>query len=138
MSNDSKWCGDPCDTSQEICILNIEPDNPVNPEPNVRSVCDKTGYGSDNIWIEKKQPGYKDRCRLDLMLYGEVIQVLRRIPYAGKHLLEVTTDPCLVYLANNVRLYSPEKESNKRASDRLNRNTLPFYTVYRGRIGGGF
>jgi hypothetical protein len=118
-------------------MQNIEPDQPVNPHPNLKSVCDRTGYSDHNIWIQKTPIGYKDKCKLDLLDYGQVMNILRRIPCAAAHLLEVTTDPCLVYLANNVKMYIPEKEINNELEKRLSANTLPFYTVFRGKTDGG-
>lgn len=117
---------DPC--------ANLCPTAPVNPDYPCSTVC--TGDTSNNIWFEPGPPGFPGKCKLDLLTYEQVIAVLQRVPCARRDLLRITTDPCLVELANKVPLLVPEQEENKAVADRLMRNSLPFYTLLRGNIDG--
>lgn len=106
----------------------------VNLDPNYCSVCD--GDTSNNIWFQPGPPGYPGKCKLDLMTYGQVHRVLQRVPCAKRDLLRITTDQCLVRLANSTPLIVPDQEDNRIAQQRLLRNSLPYYTVLRGNVGG--
>jgi hypothetical protein len=106
----------------------------VNLDPNNCTVCN--GDTSNNIWFAPGPPGFPGKCKLDLMTYDQVYAVLSRVPCAKAHLLKITSDPCLVRLANNTKLRVTEIDSNKAATDRINANTLPYYTVFRGNVGG--
>lgn len=117
---------DPCDN---ICL-----EDKVNPDWPATSLC--TGDRTNNIWFKPGPPGFQGQCKLDTMTYDQVIAVLERVPCAKRDLLRITNDVCLVRLANEVKLVEPVQESNQRVQDRLNRNSLPYYTVFRGNTGG--
>ena len=106
----------------------------VNLDPNFCTVCD--GDTSNNIWFQPGPPGYPGKCKLDLMTYGQVHRVLQRVPCAKRDLLRITTDQCLIRLANTTPLIVPPQEDNRVAQQRLLRNSLPYYTVLRGNTGG--
>lgn len=123
-------CGcDPCGCGMGVHMLDA-----VNLNPNDCTVCN--GDTSDNIWFRPGPPGYPGKCKLDLLTYDQVHAVLSRVPCAKDHLLRITSDPCLIRLANTTRLRVAEIESNKMATDRINANTLPYYTVLRGNVDG--
>jgi len=103
----------------------------VNSAPYATTVC--TGDPVNNIWAEKTDSGY--RCRLDLMTYDQVWDVLTRVPEAKADLLRITDDECLVYLANSSKLKVDEKAENQRLMHKMNR-ALPYYTLMRGNIDG--
>jgi hypothetical protein len=107
-------------------------DEAVNPAPYSTTVC--TGDPVNNIWAEKTDSGY--RCRLDLMTYDQVWEVLTRVPEAKADLLRITDDQCLVYLANSSKLRVDEKEENKRLMNKFNNRSLPYYKLMRGNIDG--
>ncbi len=104
----------------------------VNPDWPYVSVC--TGDTVHNLWMRPTASG--GQCTLDQLNYGQVVAVLESHPFAKRDLLRITNDPCLIRLANEVKLKVPEQEENKALMDRLNRNTLPFYTVLRGNLDG--
>ncbi len=106
----------------------------VNLDPNNCTVCD--GDTTDNIWFQLRAPGFPGKCKLDDLTYEQVHAVLERVPQARAHLLKITSDPVLIRLANTTRLRVAEIESNKAATDRINANTLPYYTVLRGNTDG--
>lgn len=106
----------------------------VNLNPNGCTVC--TGSTSGNIWFQPGPPGYPGKCKLDLMTYEQVFRVLQRVPCAKAHLLRITTDECLVRLANHTKLVMPPQEASQMVERRLNANSLPYYTVLRGNTDG--
>jgi hypothetical protein len=106
----------------------------VNLNHNHCTVCN--GDTECNIWFEPGPPGHAGKCKLDLMTYEQVHAVLSRYPCAKAHLLRITSDPCLIRLANTTKLRMAEIESNKMCTDRINANTLPYYTVLRGNTDG--
>ena len=123
-------CGcDPCG-----CGDNVQLCNRVNLDPVNCTVCN--GNTECNIWFEPGPPGHAGKCKLDNLTYEQDWLVLSRVPEAKKDLLRITSDPCLVRLANTTKLRVPEIEDNKRAADRINANTLPYYTVLRGNVDG--
>jgi len=121
---------DPC--QPPLCF--VDPCQPVNLEPNCSTKCnlDKT----DNIWYVPDQPGFDCKCKLDQMTYGQVIDVLEHVPYSAQQLMRITDDPCLLALARTIKLVVPVQESDALAEDRINKNTLPYYTLFRGNTAG--
>ena len=129
MSCESCGC-DPCGC-QPSCF--IDPCAPVNPNYQVcPSKCnlDKT----NNIWYVPFQEGYDCKCKLDQMTYQQVVNILERVPYAARDLERITDDECLLTLAREVTLLVPEQEDDQKAMDRLNANSLPFYTLFHGNV----
>ncbi len=121
-------CGDPGRCAVDPCA-------PVNPGwPQCPTKCN--GDTRDNIWMVSDQPGYDCKCKLDVMTYEQVIEVLERVPYANVQLAKITDDECLLRLAREIKLRIPVQEDNQIAVSRLTKNTLPFYTLFRGNTGG--
>jgi len=104
-----------------------------NPTPEC-TLC--TGDKTDNIFFVPRAPGYPGRCILDEMTYEQVYEVLRRVPKAKADLIRITSDPTLLQLAQTTQLVQCPQIEADRVQRRLNRNTLPFYTLFRGNIGG--
>lgn len=88
------------------------------------------------MWFVPDNPGFDCKCKLDNMTYGQVIRVLETVPYSAKQLMAITDDQCLLMLARTVKIIVPEQEDDAIAEKRINRNTLPYYTVFRGNTGG--
>jgi hypothetical protein len=104
-----------------------------NPTPEC-TLC--TGDKADNIWFVPRAPGYPGRCILDELTYEEVYEVLRRVPRAKADLIRITNDPTLLQLAQTTQLARSPQDEADMVQKRLNRNTLPFYTLFRGNVGG--
>lgn len=122
-------CHDPC-ANLDLCQM-------ANPEPHCRTLCDLDKC--DNLWYDADQPGYPGttpQCKLDQLTYGQIVEVLERNPFAAQALQRITSDPCLLQLARTVKLRVPEQEDNARAAARINANSLPYYTFFRGNVGG--
>lgn len=120
-------CGDPC--------VDIDPCQDVNPDPKCGTKCNLDT--SDNLWYTSDQPGYPGtvcQCKLDQLTYGQVVFILQRNPFAARDLMRITNDPCLLELARTVKLVEPEQEENQRVTDRLMRNSLPYYTLFKGNV----
>ncbi len=127
----------PCTCAAPKCegdLCFVDPCEPVNPDPNCGSKCNRDL--SNNIWYVPDQPGFDCKCKLDNMTYGQVIRVLEMIPYANKQLAAITDDPCLLMLAREIKLIVPVQEDDERSSDRINANTLPYYTRFAGNMDG--
>jgi hypothetical protein len=107
----------------------------VNPSRGCCTMC--TGDRTNNVWFQSGAPGFPGKCRIDDLTYGEVVYILSKNPFAKRDLLRITTDPNLVRLANESRMIESEGKDNERAADRVNANTLPFYTVFKGLDWGG-
>lgn len=107
----------------------INMNDPCNPNRK-KSLCD--GDCVNNMWFVNGQ------CRLDQLLYDQVYFVLQKNPHAKRDLLRVTTDEILRWLANNTKLIQSEIQSDQRPYNVINnpKHTLPFYTLFRGNIGG--
>lgn len=128
-------CG--CQVPADLCddgACFVDVCEPVNHDPACTTKCNLNK--TDNIWYVPDQPGYDCKCKLDNMTYGQVIEVLASVPYAARQLTAITDDPCLLMLARTIKLKIPEQEDDAIAQNRLNRNTLPYYTVFRGNTGG--
>jgi hypothetical protein len=95
-----------------------------------------TGDTCNNIWFQPGPPGYPGKCKLDLLTYSDVFAVLQRSPFAKADLLRITSDACLIRLAETTELCQDEKEANRIAEDRINEGTLPYYTLFRGNVDG--
>jgi hypothetical protein len=111
-------------------------DAPVNPNHNCCTMC--TGNTANNIFWQTSPPGFPGKCKLDLMTYGQVYAVLRRTPRAKIDLLKITSDTTLVALANTTPVTESDLDESERVMKRLGANTLPYYTIFKGKIGGGF
>jgi hypothetical protein len=112
----------------------IDMQQKVNPNKNKCTVC--TGDTSNNIWFVPRAPGFPGRCILDELTYDDVYTVLQRNPNASRDLQRVTSQPTLLRLAREVPLVKDPIEDDQAAADRINANTLPFYTIMRGNIDG--
>lgn len=130
--NTNCTCDDPCG-DQDPCA-NLCWDDKVNPKFPPCTVCNLDT--SNNIWFRPGYNGHQGACKLDQLTYGQVIRVLRTVPCAGADLLKITDDPCLVELANKVKLIVPEKEQNAILSKRMSKGSLPYYTLFKGNTGG--
>lgn len=121
---------------EEAAIAGTELDltAPVNPCKNECTVC--TRDTSDNLWFQPQAPGYPGRCILDELTYDDVYQVLLRNPNAAPDLMRITDDQNLLSLARVVKVEQDPIEDDKKFADRINANTLPFYTVLAGNIDG--
>jgi hypothetical protein len=117
------------DLCSNLCLEDAV--NPTYPETTVSN-----GNTANNMWFREGAPGYAGQCILDTLTYEQVIGVLERVPGAGKDLLKITNDPCLVELANKVGLIVPEQEQNQQVMDRLGNRNIPYYTIFRGNIDG--
>lgn len=122
---------DQCDCQ---CQTAVNLQNKVNPSKNTCTVC--TGDTSNNIWFVPNAPGYPGRCILDELTYDDVYTVLQRNPNASRDLQRVTSQPTLLRLAREVKLVQDPIEDNQAAADRINANTLPYYTVMHGNQDG--
>lgn len=103
----------------------------VNPLPNQCTLCDLNK--ECNIFYEE-QPG-GGRCILDEMTFEHVITILSRNPHAKEHMLKITSDPCLIKLANQIELVRPPQEQSHDLMRKLN-ESIPFYTLYKGNVNG--
>lgn len=122
-------CCDPRDPCYNVCD-----DDPVNRTPYETTVANLDR--SNNMFWREGPPGFPGSSPLDLMTYGQVAYILRRNPRAKADLLRITDDRCLVLLANSIALSIPDDVDNQIAVDRLQANSLPFYTVFKGNPGG--
>lgn len=122
-------------TQPEPIFIN-DMEAPCNPSPTTCTLC--TGDSTNNIWAVPRGPGYGLRCLLDEMTYQQVYDILRRIPEAKGDLLRITSDPCLVSLAQTTHLDLVEQKDLERFAQRVNDSTLVFYTKFRGNLSGGF
>jgi hypothetical protein len=105
-------------------------DQDVNPNKNCCTTC--SGDKSNNIWF------VNGKCELDSLTYEQVWTVLMRNPDAKRDLQRITSDPVLLTLAANTRLIEPEQDDDQRFAKRVNGGASPFYTLFRGNMGGGF
>ncbi len=112
----------------------VDPCASVNPDPNCGSKCNLDT--TDNMWFVADQPGFDCKCKLDNMTYGQVIRVLERVPFSAKQLAAITDDPCLLLLSRTVKLLVPEQEDDAISADRINANSLHYYTSMQGNIDG--
>jgi hypothetical protein len=103
-----------------------------NCEDPSKTLC--TGDTSKNIWYQG------GKCKLDQLTYSTVIYILSRNRNAKADLLRITSDPCLIQIANRTGLVVPTIEDSARVEARLNNpaQTLPFYTLFRGNLNRKF
>ena len=101
--------------------------DPCNTD-RLKSLCD--GDCSKNIWF------VNGKCKLDQLTYDQVYYILQRNRSAKKDLLRVTTNPALVFLANQSALIMDPIEEDLRPSNLINnpKKTLPYYTLFKGRL----
>lgn len=114
------WC-------QKACLT-----EKVNPYPNDCTMCNLV-TACNMFYIE--QPGYEGRCILDEMTFEDVLRILSRNPAAREHMLRITSDPCLVKMAQLTDVVIPIAEQDQAFMRRIN-NSIPFYTLFRGNMGG--
>ena len=127
-------CNDPnCQPGQS---WEYDPDDPVNPNPNSCTLC--TGDTSNNVFFTPRAPGYPGRCVLDELSYEQVARTIMKVPGAKEDLMRITDDPRLLTLARESRLIEDPIDEDERMRKKLHENSLPFYTVFRGSMGGGF
>lgn len=113
--------------------LAIDNSDPVTP-PGCCTAC--TGDHQNNMFWREGAPGYPGHCLLDQMDYMQVFVALQRIPKAREDLLRITDNKKLIRLAKTTRLSESYQADDQRVADRINANTLPFYTVMYGNTGG--
>lgn len=114
------------ESDPENFLVSVDMAEDVNPNYQKCTVC--TGDISNSIWYVNGQ------CKLDQMTYDVVWGVLQRVPGAKADLLRITSNPTLIFLANESELLTPVLEQDAYAAKRINANTLPYYTVFRGKI----
>lgn len=114
--------------------MNVIISDAVNLHPSDCTVMD--GDTRNNIWYEPSAPGFAGKCKLDLMTYEQVYAVLARVPCAKADLLRITKDRCLIRLAQTTHLVESEIEDNRKVTKRLNANSIPFYTLFKGNTDG--
>lgn len=100
----------------------------VNPNYQCCTVC--CGDKKNNIWFVNGQ------CRLDQLSYEQVYRILQMNPRAKGDLIRITNDPNLIELANTTKLIQPDAADNAVAARLVNKDTLPFYTQFKGNIDG--
>lgn len=93
--------------------------------------CDKNskcnGDQTNNVWVEDGV------CLLDNLTDTQVVYILERDEVARADLKKVTTDPHLLNLANTVpRLPTGEFADLLQSEQNRNKDTIPFYSVFRG------
>lgn len=106
----------------------------VNPEKNCCTMC--SGVTQDNVWFQLRAPGFAGRCILDELTYDQVYDVLLRNPNAARDLARITNNPKLLSLAREVKLIQSDQDEGEKVQQRLDANSLPFYTVLRGNGDG--
>lgn len=114
------WC-------EKACL-----DEKINPLPNQCTLCN---LNTECNLFYIQQPGYKGRCILDEMTFDQLITFLSRNPLAKEHLLKISSDPCLVRLANTVGLVVPIADQNLELQKKFN-SYIPYYTLFRGNTDG--
>lgn len=107
-----------------------------NETPNDCTLC--TGETADNMFFRQGPPGYPGKCLLDELTYDQVYFILQRVPQAKSHLERITRDPKLLELARTTPLIMSDIEADDISRRRLDANSLPYYTLLKGNLGGGF
>jgi len=110
-------------------------DADCNPNKNC-SLC--TGDATNNVWSVPRAPGYPNRCVLDELTYRQVYDILRRVPEAKADLFRITTDRCLIRLAETTKLDELEQVDDERLANKVNDQTLLYWQKFRGNLSGGF
>lgn len=137
--NPSKFCrcqADPCNCQQiaAMCSCNEVPCIcACPPPPRPRTFCDRDR--KNNVWIEGvvDENGNGGICMLDTMSRAQVISVIECDPVARADLKRVTSDPCLLELAEQVQPL-PTEEPGDVLQKEMGRqaDSIPFYSVFRG------
>lgn len=107
-------------------------------ECNTRNKTLCTKCHKDNMWWRPGAPGYGGQCTLDQLNIDQIYFVLQRVPNAARDLLKITDDPKLVFMAHNTKLIVPDHEDSDISMRTINGNSLPYFKLFKGRIGGGF
>lgn len=98
--------------------------------PGVYTLCDLDRR--NNVWVAGSDPeGNGGICMLDTMEEYQIINSLQRSVKAKEDLLKVTSNSYLRDLAERVPQYPTTNEGDEAQTD-LNKNTIPFYSVFRG------
>jgi len=103
------------------------------PPPRPRTFCDRDR--KNNVWVEgvQDEDGNGGICMLDTMTRAQVISILECDEVARADLKRVTSDPCLLEMAEKVKRLPTEEESDREQRE-LGRaeDSIPFYTIFRG------
>lgn len=125
----SNGCCKPANEDPECADQSTDPCG--EPTTTRKTYCD--GDTTNNLWLEKGEPGAIGICMLDTMKECQVIDVISRNDRARADLLRVTTDPHLQELARTVpRLSSEEPADVLQSSVNKNAESIPFYTIFKG------
>ncbi len=117
-----------CSCMESPCICACLP--PPVPQ---RTFCDRDR--KNNVWVEgvQDEDGNGGICMLDTMSRAQVISVIECDPVARADLKRVTSDPCLLELAETVKSL-PTEEPGDTLQRELGRQaeSIPFYAWFRG------
>lgn len=119
-------CG--CNVNPCGCSTSNSTSEDETGKPNTK--CDRDR--KDNVWVEGADAdGNGGICLLDTMEEYQVIQSLHRSQRSHDDLLRVTSDARLRELAVTVPIYPQEVEGDQ-LQTKVNENTIPFYSLFRG------
>ncbi len=99
--------------------------NPTPEVPVPTTLCDRDC--SDNVWLEGSC------CLLDTLTESQVVYTIQRNHQAREDLKRVTSNARLLELADTVPSL-PTVEEGDRIQSEMNAGSIPFYTVFRGRL----
>lgn len=103
------------------------------PAPQPKTFCDRDR--KNNVWVEGvvDENGNGGICMLDTMTRAQVISVLECDEVARADLKRVTSDPCLLELANTIpRLSTEEPVDTLQKELGRQADSIPFYTIFQG------
>jgi len=121
-----------CGCESEVSTFDLS--NAVNPDKNCCTVC--TGDTTCNMFFQDRAAGFPGRCILDEMTYEQVQCILIRNPRAKYDLLRITDDPILLAMARDSKLLESPQADGERAAKKLNANSIPYYTLFKGNTDG--
>ena len=127
-------CG--CSVSSAVAVCSCQT-NPCicgcPPPPRPKTFCDRDR--KNNVWVEGvvDENGVGGICLLDNLDRGQVISILECDEVARADLKRVTSDPCLLELADTIQRLPTEEEGDKLQRE-LGRqaDSIPFYSIFRG------
>ncbi len=122
------------DSDCECDLSVLELSNLVNPNKNECTVC--TREDDCNMFLVPRANPFPKRCILDEMTYDEVVYLLRTNPNAARDLEKITDNPTLLALAREIKLNMTDQRDSEIVAKRINANSLPFYTVIKGKENG--
>lgn len=112
--------------SQDPCGCSVGTGG-ADPKP---TLCDRDR--ASNVWVEgADENGVGGICLLDTLEEYQVIQSLHRSQRSHDDLLRVTSNARLRELAATVPVYPTTVEGDQ-LQVKVNEDTLPFYTIFRG------